>query len=334
MGQGSRPSNHDGRSVSSEPRGGGDVADVGHAHLHGSTEDLGRARLRIVLGISAAILATEVIGAIVSGSLALLADAGHMLTDVGGLVLALIATALGKRPATMARTWGYRRAEVLAAAAQASVLLAVGVLVLVEAIRRLVDPTHVAGTAMIVFGAIGVVGNGISVAVLTGASRQTMNTRAAFLEVANDTLGSFAVLVAALVISVTGWRRADPLASMFIGVLILPRTWSLLHETIDVLLETAPKSVDLNEVRRHLLAVEHVSDVHDLHASLVATGLPVLSAHLIVDDSCFMDGHVPTLLDDVQGCLVGHFDVRHSTFQFEPVGHLAHERACVDDVDH
>jgi cobalt-zinc-cadmium efflux system protein len=236
------------------------------------------------------------------------------------------------RPATTARTWGYRRAEVLAAAAQAAVLLAVGILVLVFAARRLIDPAPVAGTAMIVFGAVGLIGNSASVALLIRSSKQSMNTRAALLEVVNDALGAVAVLVAAVVITTTGWARADPLASLLIGGLILPRTWKLLRETIDVLLEATPKGVDLDAVRDHLLSVEHVSDVHDLHASLVATGLPVLSAHLIVDDSCFLDGHVPALLDDVQECLVGHFDVRHSTFQFEPVGHLDHERACVDGV--
>jgi cobalt-zinc-cadmium efflux system protein len=303
--------------------------DHGGGHSHG-TSDLGRRRLAMVLGISGSILLVEVIGAVVSGSLALLADAGHMLTDVGGLVLALVAAAFARRPATTARTWGYRRAEVLAAAAQAAVLLTVGILVLVFAVRRLIDPAPVTGTAMIVFGVVGLVGNSISVALLAGSSGESMNTRAALLEVFNDALGALAVLVAAVVITTTGWVRADPLASLLIGGLILPRTWKLLRETIDVLLEATPKGVDLDAVRDHLLSVEHVSDVHDLHASLVATGLPVLSAHLIVDDSCFLDGHVPALLDDVQDCLVGHFDVRHSTFQFEPVGHLDHERACVD----
>jgi cobalt-zinc-cadmium efflux system protein len=291
---------------------------------------MGRRRLAMVLAISAGLLAAEVIGAIVSGSLALFADAGHMLADVGGLALALVAASWARRPATAEHTWGYRRAEVLAAAAQAAVLLAVGVVVLVEAVRRLVEPSPVAGTAMIVFGAVALAGNAGSVLLLWGSAGRSMNHRAALLEVAGDALGAVAVLCAALIIAWTGWRRADAVASIVIGGLIVPRTWALLREAVDILLESTPKGVDLAQVRDHLLGVEHVADVHDLHATLVATGLPVLSAHLTVDDSCFHDGHVPALLDSVQQCLGDHFDVHHSTFQFEPASHAAHEDACMD----
>lgn len=287
-----------------------------------------RRRLITVLAVSATILVVEVVGAIISGSLALLADAGHMLSDVAGIGLAVVASMIAARPATPARTWGFRRAEVLAAAAQAAVLLAVGVFVLVEAIRRLVEPPSVASGAMIVFGLVGLAGNTASIAVLARGRRENLNVRAAFLEVVNDALGSVAVLVAALTIAVTGWLRADALASLLIGLLILPRTWNLLRETIDVLLEGTPKGVDLAEVRSHLLEVPHVQGVHDLHASMVATDLPVLSAHIVVDDGCFHDGHVPQLLDELQSCLGGHFDVEHSTFQFEPVTHAEHEHAA------
>ena len=264
----------------------------------------------------------------VSGSLALLADAGHMLTDVAGLGLALLASVLSGRPATDARTWGFRRAEVLAAAAQAAVLLAVGVFVLYEGVRRLVDPPDVASGAMLVFGVVGLLGNSVSVAVLAAGRANDLNTRAAFLEVVNDALGSVAVLVAAVLIALTGWLRADAVASLLIGALILPRTWRLLRETVDVLLESTPRGVDLADVRAHLLGVEHVHDVHDLHASTIATSLPVLTAHVVVDDSCFTDGHVPRLLDELQSCLAGHFDVDHSTFQFEPASHAEHEHAA------
>lgn len=298
----------------------------GHDHDH-AAPGTSRRRLTIVLGISSAILIVEVIGAVVSGSLALLADAGHMLTDVAGLSLAVIAAALATRPATDARTWGYRRAEVLAAAAQAAVLLAVGVFVLVEAVRRLLEPPSVSSGAMIVFGVVGLLGNGLSISILAGGQGDNLNTRAAFLEVVNDALGSAAVLIAAAVIATTGWLRADALASLLIGVLILPRTWKLLRETVDVLLEATPKNVDLADVRRHLLEVDHVREVHDLHASAVASDLPVLTAHVVVDDSCFTDGHLPQLLDELQGCIAGHFDVDHSTFQFEPASHAAHEHS-------
>jgi cobalt-zinc-cadmium efflux system protein len=284
--------------------------------------------LAIVLGISSTILVVEVVGALLSGSLALLADAGHMLTDVAGLSLALIAAVLAGRPATDARTWGYRRAEVLAAAAQAAVLLAVGVFVLVEAVRRLIEPPQVAAGIMVIFGLVGLLGNAVSILLLTRIQAGNLNTRAALLEVVNDALGAAAVLIAAAVIAVTGWARADAVASLLIGAMILPRTWKLLRETVDVLMEVTPKGVDLAAVRAHILGVGHVHEVHDLHASWVASDLPVLTAHVVVDDSCFHDGHLPTLLDELQRCLAGHFDVEHSTFQFEPVSHAAHEHAA------
>jgi cobalt-zinc-cadmium efflux system protein len=281
--------------------------------------------LALVLGISSAILAVEVTGALLSGSLALLADAGHMLTDVAGLSLALVAAVLADRPATDARTWGYRRAEVLAAAAQAAVLLAVGGFVLVEGVDRLVDPPAVASGLMVAFGVVGLLGSAVSILVLARVPGRNLNIRAALLEVVNDALGAAAVLVAAGVIAVTGWVRADPVASLLIAVMILRRTWRLLRETVDVLMEATPKGVDLADVRAHILGVGRVHAVHDLHASSVASDLPVLTAHVVVDDSCFHDGHLPRLLDELQQCLAGHFDVAHSTFQFEPAGHGAHE---------
>ena len=284
-----------------------------------------RGRLRIVVIITVTVLLAEVIGAAVSGSLALLADAGHMLSDVAGLTLAWFAALLAQRPATLARTWGYRRAEVLAAVGQAAVLLAVGGFVIIEAIRRLVNPPEVASAAMVAFGVVGLLGNLAGIAVLVGARSANLNMRAAFLEVVNDALGSLAVLVAAVVIAVTGWLRADALASLLIGALIIPRTLKILREAIDVLLESTPRGLELNEVREHLMGVGQVQGVHDLHASQVATGLPVLTAHVVVGDSCFSDGHLPALLDELQRCLAGHFDVEHSTFQFEPGGHEAHE---------
>jgi cobalt-zinc-cadmium efflux system protein len=287
-----------------------------------------RRPLAVVLGISSAILVVEVIGAVISGSLALLADAGHMLTDVVGLTLALVAAVLVERPATSRRTWGYRRAEILAAAAQAAVLLAVGIFVVVEAIRRLVTPPEVESGPMLIFGIVGLLGNGLSILLLSRIQRGNLNTRAAMLEVVNDALGSVAVLVAAIVIAGTGWTRADAIASLAIGVMIIPRTWKLLRETTDVLMEATPRSVDLEQIRRHILGLSHVHTVHDLHASSVASDLPVLSAHVVVDESCFHDGHLPQLLDQLQQCLSGHFDVEHSTFQFEPAGHADHEHGA------
>lgn len=299
----------------------------GHEHSHAAA-GTPRQVLAWVLAITTTILVVEVVGAIWSGSLALLADAGHMLTDAAGLSLALVAAILSARPPTDRLTYGYRRAEVLAAAAQAAVLLAVGAYILIEAVRRLFDPPDVASGVMVVFGVIGLLGNAVSLLILTRSRRrhgENLNSRAALLEVLNDALGSLAVLIAAAVIATTGWTRADPVVSILIGVLILPRTWRLLRQAVDVLLEATPQDVDLAQVRAHILAVPHVQAIHDLHASTIGTGLPVLTAHVVVDDSCFEDGHLRVLLDDLQGCLAGHFDVEHSTIQFEAAQHLAHE---------
>jgi cobalt-zinc-cadmium efflux system protein len=306
--------------------------DHGHSHDHAGAAGDNRRRLAVVLAITTTVLVVGVIGAVLTGSLALLADAGHMLTDAAGLSIALIAATLASRPATTRLTWGYRRAEVLGATVQAAVLLAVGAYVFAEGIRRLFEPPEVASSAMAVFGVIGLIGNAVSILVLLGGRRGNVNMRAAFLEVVNDALGSVAVLVAALVIAFTGWLQADAVASLLIAVLIVPRTLKLLAETVSVLLETTPRGLDLAEVRRHLLSQPHVLDVHDLHASQITSELPVLTAHVVVEDSCFHDGHVPQLLDQLQTCLAEHFPVsiEHSTFQLEARTHAAHEVARHD----
>ena len=300
-------------------------SDHGHDHGVGGIAVTHRRPLAWVLGISSAILVAEVVGALLSGSLALLADAGHMLTDVAGLSLALVAATLALRPATPERTWGYRRAEVLAAATQAGLLLAVGIFVIVAGVRRLLEPPAVESGLMAVFAVVALVGNAASILLLSRISAGNLNTRAAFLEVVNDALGALAVLVAALLISAFGWLRADAVTSIAIGLLILPRTLRLLRESVDVLLEATPRDVDLASVRTHILGVAHVVAVHDLHASRVSSDLPIITAHVVVEDDCFHDGHLPPLLDELQSCLTDHFDVAHSTFQFEPARHGDHE---------
>lgn len=296
-------------------------------HDHGHEVAAQRWRLAVAFGITAAVLIAQAVGAVLTGSLALLVDTGHMLTDVAGLAMALVAASLSLRPASSRRTWGLRRIEVLAAAGQAAVLLAVGVYVLIEGIGRLVDPPEVPSSELVIFGAIGLVGNLVSLTILAGGRAATLNLRAAFLEVLNDALGSVGVIVAAIVISVTGWQRADAVAGLVIGVLILPRAVKLLLEASNVLLEATPPGLDLDAVRTRLLQVDHVEAVHDLHASLVASGLPTLSAHVVVKDGCFSDGHAPQILDALQECVATEFDVAvsHATFQLEMAGHLDHE---------
>jgi cobalt-zinc-cadmium efflux system protein len=304
---------------------------MGHDHEHGSGGS-GRGRLGIALGITAAVLVAEVVGSVITGSLALLVDAAHMLTDAGGLAIALLAATLVARPASSKRTWGMARAEVLGATAQAAILLAVGIFVLVEAVQRLFNPPEIEGGQLVLFGIIGLAGNVASIAVLASSRGKNLNLRAAFLEVLNDALGSLAVIAAAIVIAVTGFQMADAIAAILIGALILPRAVLLLRDTTNVLLESTPKGLDLDSVRDHMLELPHVTGVHDLHVSQIATGLPVLTAHVVVDDSCFYDGHNARMLDDLQHCVAEHFSVQieHSTFQLEPAGHGAHEHPTHD----
>ena len=299
---------------------------MGAGHDHGVAR-ANRTRLGIALAITSVVLVAEVVGALVTGSLALLVDAGHMLTDAGGLLMALLAATAMARPPTERRTWGWARIEILAAGAQAAVLLAVGVYAFVEGVQRLLAPPELAPGGLLALGILGLVANFASVLVLSAGRGHNLNMRAAFLEVVNDAFGSLAVIISALVIQFTGWTRVDALAGMVIAVLILPRAVAILRQAGSVLLETVPQGLDLGQVRAHLLGLPHVTDVHDLHASLIGTGLPVLTAHVVLEDRCFSDGHSHELLDQLQECVRQHFDVsvEHSTFQLEPAGHSGHE---------
>lgn len=299
----------------------------GHDHDHAVAGTRQRGKLLVVFAITFTVMAAEIIGAFLTGSLALLADAGHMFTDSTGLLIALIAASLALKPPTLKRTWGYKRAEIIAAAFQAALLLVVGTFVIVEGIRRFFEPPEIAGPAMLWFGVIGLAGNAIGLIVLASGRNHNFNMKAAFLEVLNDALGSVAVIVAAIIIAVTGWVQADAIVSLLIGVLIIPRTLKLLRDTVNVLMENAPAGLDLGDVREHILALPHVIDVHDLHASLVGSGTPVLSAHVTVEDGCMTDGHAATILADLQRCVAEHFDVsvEHSTFQIEPAAHRDQE---------
>ncbi|OIJ65747.1 cation diffusion facilitator family transporter [Streptomyces mangrovisoli] len=308
--------------------------DHAHGHAHGApgggtASAAHRGRLRIALGITLGVMVVEVVGGVLADSLALIADSAHMATDALGLVMALLAIHFANRPPSEKRTFGYARAEILAALANCLLLLGVGGYVLFEAVQRFFTPADTAGGLTLVFGVIGLFANMVSLMVLMGGQADSLNVRAAFLEVAADALGSTAVLIAGAVILTTGWQAADPIASIAIGVLIVPRTVKLLRETLDVLLEAAPKGVDMAEVRSHILALDGVEDVHDLHAWTITSGLPVLSAHVVVaSDLLTAIGH-EKMLHELQECLGGHFDVEHCTFQLEPGGHAEHEaRLC------
>lgn len=272
-------------------------------------------------------MVAEVVVAFAVSSLALLADAGHMLTDAIALVMAIVAVRLARRPAHGRWTFGYARAEVLSAAVNGITLLVVGAVVLVEAVRRLVQPAHVDGLPLVVVAAVGLGVNLVATVVLAGADRRSLNIAGAFAHVATDAAAFAATIVAGVVVLVTGARRADPIAALFVVVLMARAAWSLLRDSGHVLLEGAPATVDLAELRTHLLETDNVVAVHDLHVWTSGSRLPSVSAHVVVSDACFADGRAPRLLDALQDCLVGHFDVEHSTFQLEPASHAAHEPA-------
>ncbi len=298
---------------------------MGAGHDHGpSAAESGqpgdyRRKLWFAFGITATIVVAQAVGSVVTGSLALLTDTAHAITDASGLLVALIAATLMLRPATATRTWGFRRIEVIAALGQATLLLAVGFYTAIEGIRRLFEPPEVPATELLVFGIVGFAANITAIIILSSSRGANFNMRAAFLEVLNDALGSLGVIVAAVVIATTGFQRADALAGLFIAALIVPRAFKLMRETTSVLMEFTPKGLDLDSVRAHILALEHVKDVHDLHASTVATGLPTITAHIVVEDECFTDGHAAEMLQAVKACVAEHFEVsvNHSTFQVE-----------------
>ncbi|KAF5993225.1 cation diffusion facilitator family transporter [Streptomyces mirabilis] len=302
--------------------------DHGHAHgapTTGTAAAAYRGRLRVALSITLTVMVVEFVGGLMADSLALVADAAHMATDAVGLGMALLAIHFANRPPSGNRTFGYARAEILAALANCLLLLGVGGYVLYEAIHRFVTPADTEGGLTIVFGLIGLVANTISLTLLLRGQKDSLNVRGAFLEVVADALGSVAVIISAVVIMSTGWQAADPIASILISIMIVPRTWKLLHETLDVLLEAAPKNVDMADVRAHILALPGVEDVHDLHAWTITSGMPVLSAHVVVSsDVLNAIGH-EKMLHELQGCLGHHFDVEHCTFQLEPSGHAEHE---------
>lgn len=306
---------------------------AGHSHSPGEVGAAADHRRRIALafGITATVLVAQAVGAVLTGSLALLTDTAHMLTDTAGLGVALVAATLVLRPADPRRTWGFRRIEVIAALGQATLLLVVGVYTAIEGVRRLFDPPEVPSTELLIFGIVGLTANVVAIAVLASGRGASFTMRAAFLEVLNDALGSVGVIVAAVVIATTGFLQADALAGLLIAALIVPRAFTIMRETTAVLMEFTPAGLDLDDVRRHIEGLDHVREVHDLHASTVGTGLPTLTAHVVVEDECFTDGHAASVLRKVKGCVAEHFEVavHHSTFQIETEAIGAEEVASV-----
>ena len=279
-----------------------------------------RRLLAISLTLTATVMVVQVVGALLTGSLALLADAAHMFTDASALVIALIAATVAARPADDRRTFGYQRAEVFGALINAVILIALATVVAVQGVERLLNPNtvEVAGGLMLVVAVVGLVANAVSMWLLSRAQKTSINVRGAYLEVMGDLLGSLAVIVAAAVILLTGWMPADAIASLFIAAMIIPRAISLLREVFSVLSESAPKGTAVSEIRTHLLGYAGVVGVHDVHVWQLTRGAPVFTAHVSVQPALLADGRSAALLAEMQSCLADHFDVAHSTFQIEP----------------
>lgn len=299
----------------------------GAAGVTGNDAGVGhQRRLMMTLGLTGVVFVAEVVGAVLTQSLALLVDAGHMLTDMSVLVASTITAVLMRRKPTSERTWGWARLEVITAAGGAVVLLIVGVYALVEAGMRLAghgDGGVRDASLLLFFGVLGLAANIGSIGILASQHADNMNMRAAFLEVLNDALGSIAVVISALVMMSTGWDGFDAVAGGVIALLMIPRAVKLLHNAVRVLLEETPEGLDLDAVRAHLERVDHVVAVHDLHASTVSTGLPRLTAHVVVERGLTTD-QAAEVLHALQECLKEHFPVaiEHTTFQLEPEGYL------------
>jgi cobalt-zinc-cadmium efflux system protein len=295
------------------------------SHPHPVNESSDRRLLGIGLFLIVGFMIVEIAVGLATHSLTLLADAGHMLTDAGALALSIWAIGLALRPTSDSWTFGFKRAEILSAAANGATLLVISIVIAAEAMNRLLHPQPVIGTAMIVVAAVGVVVNIAATFAVSRANQASLNITGALGHLLTDLWAFAGTLVAGVLIVTTSFRRADPIASLLVVALMLRTSWRLLKDSGRILLEAAPAGIDLEEVREHFMSVEHVRDIHDLHAWVVTSDLPALSAHVVIDDSCFTDGHAPQILDQLQRCLTGHFDLDHSTFQLEPKEHGGHE---------
>ena len=290
---------------------------TGHDHGLGSAASANRRGLFWAFVLTASYMVAEVVAGLVTGSLALLADAAHMLTDAGGLALALIAIRLGERPATPQRTYGLLRAEILSALTNAVVLLGLTVYILYEAYRRLVDPPEVLSWPMLVVAVIGLCVNLISMKLLSAGKDASLNIRGAYFEVLADMLGSLGVIVAALVLMFTGWRLVDPIIGAGIGLFIVPRTWNLLKEATSILLEASPAHLDVALLEAKLRQIPGVSDLHHLHVWTITSGLDAMSVHLVVREP----RHGQQVLKAAEALARDEFKIGHTTIQVEDSEH-------------
>ncbi len=290
---------------------------AGHSHAAASASgtSAGRYKRRLTgaLALTTSFMVVEVAGGLWTGSLALLADAAHMLTDAGGLALALIAIRFAERPATPQRTYGYVRMEVLSALTNAVVLLLLTIYILYEAYQRFLNPPEILGGPMLIVAVVGLAVNLVSMKLLSAGSSESLNVKGAYFEVLSDMLGSLGVIVAAGVVMLTGWTLAYPIIGAGIGLFIVPRTWILLKQAIHILMEGTPPEVDMALLERKLLAVPGVTAVHDLHVWTITSGLDAMSCHLVVADM----GQARATLLSAQEAMKAGFGLTHSTIQIE-----------------
>ncbi|HEV3187565.1 MAG TPA: cation diffusion facilitator family transporter [Acidimicrobiales bacterium] len=297
----------------------------GTSHSHALTPD-GDARFVLgALTLISLFLVFEVVAAILGTSIVLFADAGHLVSDVSALAMSAWALRLAKRPAEGRWSFGLKRAEILSAAVNGVTLVAVALLITVEAIQRLITPHHVAGGLVLVVAIVGALVNVVAAYVLAKADRRNLNIRGAYVHVVTDLYAFIGTGIAGLVTILSSWERADAVASLFVVALMVRSAWGLLRDAGKILLQGTPDNLDLSDVRAHLANVDHVLDVHDLHVWTVASDLLTLSAHVVVEDGCFDSGHAPRILDALQMCLTEHFSIEHATFQLEPATHVSHE---------
>jgi len=292
----------------------------GHSH---SAAHASAGRLRLVLLLTGAFLIVEAAAGFLTDSLALIADAAHMLTDVVGVSFALFAISFATRPATSAKTYGYYRLEMLAALANGLLLIGVAIYILFETITRISDPPDIPGETVLAVAVVGLLVNLVCARLLFEGQKTSLNMRGAFLEVVSDFLGSVVVIVAALVILTTGFQFIDPIASILIALFILPRTWKLISESVHVLLEGTPRNVDMAHIKEHILSTPDVVAVHDLHVWSMTSGMPIMSAHVVIADGA----PAARILDDLNICLEDHFEIDHCTIQIERADRSHREHA-------
>lgn len=272
-----------------------------------------RWQLTVALALTTSYMVAEVIGGILTNSLALLADAGHMLTDAGALAIALLAVRFAGRPATPKHTYGFYRSEILAALLNAIVLLLISFYILYEAWQRFQSPPDVLSWPMLMVAIVGLIVNLISMRLLASGSKESLNVKGAYVEVLGDVLGSLGVIAASLIMIFTGWYLADPIVSAGIGLFIIPRTWRVLKEAVDILLEGTPADLDISALERAMKSVTGVADVHHLHVWTITSGVDAMSGHVVLVEGADRD----RVLTELQQCLVQEFNINHSTLQLE-----------------